>query len=222
MFCCRTVFAVVLVSLGQPLAAGQGEPAPPAPTRIIPLPARLAFTEQSPLSDPVAVRRQGGSDLHRLIAAGSELETYTISDEVFDVVVPDGYAQSAPAGVLVWMGTGKFPEAWLEVLRQRVLILIAPGNMRASLAQHQLPLDGVHNVGRLYRTDQRRVYTAGTGYGDGLAASLVRAYPGVFRACVSARGQGQDVPKAAEFRLALQVADSPIEDQAGGASATAP
>jgi len=155
----------------------------------------LAFAEPHPLSDAETVRARTGKDFEEFAAYGAS-EEYNLADDVFEVLVPASYRKEAPHGLFLWIGGGKVPSGWEQVLARRKLILLKPRRLRASPAIYRLPLDGVHNLQKIFSVDTDRVYVSGFSYAQAYAESLRRAFPEVFRGCIDARGSGKDMADA--------------------------
>jgi pimeloyl-ACP methyl ester carboxylesterase len=147
----------------------------------------LTFTDQSPLS-PIEAQNK------RWHIRIEPPERYKLSDESFQLQVPDDGDDHRPWGLLVWVSAGNSgnpPRAWLPVLQQRHLIWIGAdhsGNDRATGVRFGLALDAVHNAKKLYPIDETRVYLAGVSGGAKVAGMLGVLYPDVFTGAIPISG----------------------------------
>lgn len=150
----------------------------------------LVFKESSPLSslEEICGRTDFDHiDLKSMDEAEKNSLRYKLADESFLVYVPDTYKPNVPYGLFVWIGieSPEVPPAWLDVFRRHRLILISvciKGTQRhASLIPMGLALDGIHNMKKLYKINEDRIYVSGFSGGGFTASLLVRGYPDVIR-----------------------------------------
>ncbi len=166
----------IVLTLGTS-APGSGSPPAKAPAATGHL--RLTFTERSPLRAlDVVLRRLDYTNMSAGAAARLE---YDLSRLSFEVFVPRPYQPDEPRGLFVWMGVTDVPPAWVNVLARHKLILIVANTRRGRVALYGPPLDAVHNLKKLYNIDENRVYASGFSAAGGVATSMVRGFPEVFR-----------------------------------------
>jgi len=146
---------------------------------------RLTFTERHPLSTLDEVVRR--LDIHFETMAASAMalanQEYDLANESFEVFVPSTYKPQVPHGLFVWLGVTPVSPDWFDVLGRRKLISVTaiPVNGTLGFSRARLPLDAVHNVKRLYRIDENRIYVSGFSAGAGMASHLVCGFPEIFR-----------------------------------------
>src|SRR5262245_61972808 len=127
----------------------------------------ISFKERHPLSDLKELCKRQGWKIADVKKAEPDLEGLKIADVSFDVTVPDGYSADKKFGLLVWISpsdSGTAPEAWLEVLAKRNLIVVGAhnsGNGRGVAYRVGYALDAVHNLSKLYSIDKDRIYVTG-------------------------------------------------------------
>lgn len=132
----------------------------------------VSFTERSPLSTVGEITTRFRVELPNPPA------DYTITDELFEVYVPESYDGSEPFGLLVWINAGtrgEPPQHYLPILDRHKLIWVGAndaGNPRSFWHRAGLALDGLHNITRTYRIDPLRTYISGVS-GGGRCASRV-------------------------------------------------
>jgi predicted esterase len=150
---------------------------------------RVTFTQRSPLSGPESVflrlDREPPQRTPQMAEWTKSVEkwVYQLPREPFEVVVPAGYKKLSPHGLVVWLGSGQVPDAWLAALAQQKLILIGPANRfdeRVTIVRVGLALDAVYNAKKKYAIDDKRIYLAGYSGGALLGSWMIRAYPDVF------------------------------------------
>jgi hypothetical protein len=169
----KVIFCIAVCVGSASLPGAEASKSPPATGSL-----RLTFTESSPLSsNPVLLQRL---DLTNQPASMDLLGDYHLQSHPLEVVVPRTYRPTQAHGVFVWMGVSDFPPAWLESLARHRLILVCANIRQGHVAPYPAALDAVHNVKRLYRVDEQRVYASGFSAGGQLAAIMVRAFPDVF------------------------------------------
>jgi predicted esterase len=145
----------------------------------------LTFTERSPLSNlDEVLRRIDATDLARKQAEADKASLeYDLARESFEAFVPPTYKPDGSYGLFLWTGVADIPAAWQGVFTRHKLIWISANNIanRQGFLRVRLPLDALHNMKKLYRIDENRIYVAGFSAGAGLATHLVCAFPEVFR-----------------------------------------
>jgi poly(3-hydroxybutyrate) depolymerase len=158
---------------------------------------KITFSQRSPLSAPDAVLlRLDRQPPQRRAQMDEPLKAmakwvYELPREPFEVVVPAEYNKTNPHGLVVWLGNGSVPDAYLAPLAQQKLILIAPANRfdeRVTIVRIGLALDAVHNAKKKYAIDEKRVYLAGYSGGALLGGWMIRAYPDVFNGALLMMG----------------------------------
>jgi pimeloyl-ACP methyl ester carboxylesterase len=112
---------------------------------------------------------------------------YKISEETFQVYVPDDYDGRTPYGLMVFINSGDNggpPKDWLPALKKHRLIFIGAnksGNDEDPvLRRGALALDAAYNMAQIYRIDADRVYICGNSGGGRNASWLALTYPDVF------------------------------------------
>ena len=116
---------------------------------------------------------------------GGEVD-YNLSDETFDVFVPESYTGKEPYGLIVWIspGRGGAPRAeWLDVLRKHKLIWVGntnTGNDRTKWVRLGLAIDAADHMQKAYTIDPARVYASGVSGGGRCASLLAIGFPDVF------------------------------------------
>ncbi len=142
---------------------------------------RATFAERSPLSKI--------EDIHKRMLnrpSPRPLEQYDLAKESFEVVVPKEYTENAAHGLFVWVNAGDKGDApgnYLEILAKHKLIWIGGnniGNPRDPIARFGLPLDAVHNMKKLYKIDEQRIYISGISGGGRITSRMCIVYPDVF------------------------------------------
>ena len=116
---------------------------------------------------------------------GGEVD-YDLSEETFDVFVPENYTGKEPYGLIVWINPGRGgaprPE-WLDVLRKHKLIWIGAtntGNDRTKWVRLGLAIDAADHLQKAYNIDPLRVYASGASGGGRVASLLSIGFPEVF------------------------------------------
>lgn len=138
------------------------------------------FTERSPLSTVQAVTTRFRTELANPPA------DYAITDESFEVYVPESYDGSEPYGLLVWINAGPSgvpPPDYLPVLDQHKLIWVGAndsGNPRSFWHRAGLALDGLHNITKTYHVDPMRTYVSGISGGGRSASRVGPTYADLF------------------------------------------
>jgi poly(3-hydroxybutyrate) depolymerase len=151
---------------------------------------KITFSQRSPLSSPESVLlrldRQPPERNAQMSEGLKAMEkwVYQLPREPFEVVVLPESSKTDPHGLVVWLGNGTVPDAWLAALAEQKLILITAANRydeRVTIVRIGLALDAVYNAKKKYAIDEHRVYLAGYSGGALLASWMIRAYPDVFR-----------------------------------------
>jgi pimeloyl-ACP methyl ester carboxylesterase len=91
------------------------------------------------------------------------------------------------------MPSGQLPEMWKQTLETHNLIWIGAnrsGNDRGVGVRFGLALDAVHNIRKLYKIDDSRIYVAGFSGGGKVAGMLGMIYPEVFQGAIPMGGVG--------------------------------
>lgn len=141
---------------------------------------KLTFSEASPLSSSdILIQRMDangpGTD-HSWLSRSS-------TNRACDVFVPQDYRPAVPYGLFVWTGVAPVPASWQPVFARRKLICVSAYSAGEQGLDYTpaMPLDAVHNIRKLYTIDTSRVYVSGFSAGAGLASSLLRAFPDVYK-----------------------------------------
>jgi predicted esterase len=136
------------------------------------------FLDRAPYSDATNIARHLGYTV--------ELPPYTLTNEVFRVVVPVAASTNQPLGLLVWISPNDdatLPSDWETELRNRSLLFVSAlhsGNSRHPLDRFRLALDATCNMCRRYNVDRRRIYVGGFSGGARMASMLGIGYGDVF------------------------------------------
>ena len=116
---------------------------------------------------------------------GGEVD-YDLSQETFDVFVPESYTGKEPYGLIVWINPGKGGaprREWLDVLRKHKLIWIGAantGNDRTKWVRLGLAIDAAEHMREAYNINPSRVYASGASGGGRCASLLAIGFPDVF------------------------------------------
>lgn len=119
---------------------------------------------------------------------------YDLSEERFQVYVPESYDGSTPFGVFVWispMDRTTFRDGSMDLFRERSMISVAAlnaGNAREAFHRIGLALDAVHNLSQRYAIDPERVYVGGFSGGGRISSMAAMHFPEVFRGWFSVCG----------------------------------
>lgn len=139
---------------------------------ILPMTARLGWGTKAEVE--AAAKKDGG-----------EVD-YRLSQETFEVFVPEDYRPEEPHGLIVWISPGpegKPRQEWLDTLRKHKLIWVGPnnaGNNRTRWVRLGLAIDAAYNLQKMYRIDPYRVYVSGASGGGRCASTLAMTFPEVF------------------------------------------
>jgi hypothetical protein len=144
---------------------------------------QLTFTERSPLTTPVEMKRRG---FMSGISQEDQKKNYDLANESFEAYVPPTYKSSTPHGLIVWInpGQGDVEPAWFDVLSKHKLLWISPNHWfdgKPFQIHRGVAIDAVHNMKKLYNIDDKRIYIAGFSGGGLEAGFTLYAYPDVFR-----------------------------------------
>lgn len=146
----------------------------------------LTFSERHPDSavDRLLVRFQYRGDPDEAIDPRAHADEYELSEQTFQVYVPEGYDGSAAYGLLVWVSAsdeGVIP--WPDVFDRRKLIVVSAdgvGDRQNVWKRFGLQLDAVHNLTARYNIDPMRVYISGCSKGGRIASQLGLVFADVF------------------------------------------
>jgi predicted esterase len=166
--------------------------AEPGPTTAPSARQHVTFVEQSPLGklEEYCRRTRQSPAVYKREGPGHE---YTVADESFEVVVPEGCSATSPYGLFVWISPGRSgsPQEWLTVLERHKLIWISPnnaGNNRHFLVRIGLALDAVQNAKAKYAVDPKRIYVSGFSGGGRVSSMVGLTYPDVFTGAMPMMG----------------------------------
>jgi dienelactone hydrolase len=173
-------------------AATAGTPVQTGTFRNVTLPERspLSTLEESFRRVP---KRFTGQKMQRLADMSDEERAaldYDIAKETVDVIVPPTARDGGPVGLFVWLGVTAPDNQWFGVLAQRRLIYVTPNNCngRSPWIKSGLAIDAVHNLGKQYNVDPKRVYLSGFSAGGHASAKLITEFPDVFRGALCLMG----------------------------------
>ncbi|MGI9203377.1 MAG: hypothetical protein ACR2Q3_05180 [Woeseiaceae bacterium] len=108
----------------------------------------------------------------------------------WSVFVPDSYNPDLPAGVLVYISpsnSGRIPEHWQAVLREKNLIWVAAnksGNSINPRVRIAYSLLAPAFIDKYYEIDTSRIFIAGLSGGGRVASMVAPGYPTLFRGAV--------------------------------------
>ncbi len=118
---------------------------------------QTTFTERSPLS--------AKADLIKRLGDIPDAPDYDLSKEPFTVYVPENYDPATPVGIIVWMNykpADIVPPQWKPVLdAKHMIFIVSKNNAQPEWVRCGLMLDAVHNLKKLYKIDDERVYLFG-------------------------------------------------------------
>jgi tetratricopeptide (TPR) repeat protein len=143
----------------------------------------ISFTEQSPLS-PIEVQNKR----HHIKIEDNE--KYDLSQESFEMFVPDDFDPKKAYGLFVWVNAGNggnMPASWQAILAKHQLIGIGAnnsGNFRPVGVRFGLALDATYNIEKKFNIDASRVYLAGASGGGKVVSMLAMIYPEVFSGAI--------------------------------------
>jgi hypothetical protein len=138
----------------------------------------LQFIQAAPYSDATNITKHFGYTV--------PLPEYAITNESFQVRVPEVLSTNESWGLLVWISPNDDPTIPLEWDRElathRLLFVSALrcGNSRHPLDRFRLALDATCNMSRRYKLDRQRIYIGGFSGGARIASMLGVAYGDVF------------------------------------------
>jgi predicted esterase len=138
----------------------------------------IRFSQTAPYSDQTNITRHFGYTV--------PLPTYVITNESFEVAVPDTYSTNGSWGLLIWIGPSDnpaVPAGWRAQLANHQLLFVSAhrsGNLRPPLDRFRLALDATCNMCRNYKIDRRRIYIGGFSGGARIASMLGVAYADIF------------------------------------------
>jgi hypothetical protein len=167
------------------------DPAPPAADsgpRTGQFQLRIPERSKSSAILPMTARLGWGSKAEVEAAAkkdGGEVD-YNLSNETFEVFVPEDYKGDEPYGLLVWISAGPgggVHREWLDVLRKHKLVWIGAnnsGNNRTRWVRLGLAIDAADYMQKAYKIDPHRVYVSGGSGGGRCASTVAFGFPEVF------------------------------------------
>jgi len=168
-------------------------PDPPQPHRVGSF--KTSFSERSQWSrlDDFARRMRIGTDV--VLAVDPDAGEYRLSDESFQVIVPEVVQPAGEWGLLVWISPTRFggsrrPEVAEALARHRLIWIGAnhAGNERMIWERIWLALDAATNMQRLYEIDPERIYVGGYSGGGRMASRMGVLYPELVRGAWSLYG----------------------------------
>lgn len=121
-------------------------------------------------------------------------QPFTLSDETFQVYVPEDYQPDGSFGVFVWVSptpSGRLPKMWIDSLGKQKLIWIAADesqNERHIDHRCRMAVEAALHAIDLYEIDPRRVYIGGFSGGGKIAAMSAANYAEVFTGALSICG----------------------------------
>jgi predicted esterase len=129
----------------------------------------------------------------RLSAAESPPD-FDITQEEFEILVPEDYDPRQPHGLFIWISAGKnptIPADWEPVLAENKLIFIGArnsGNPRNIFDRIRLAIDANHGLRQKYNIDGRRVYLSGFSGGARVASMAGVAWAEMFSGTICFMG----------------------------------
>lgn len=136
----------------------------------------------------------GKAELKLRFRASDAIPDYKVSDEKFQVFVPNGYTHKTPHGLFVWINPGDgagLPGGWEAVLAKHKLIGVSAyksGNPRNAFDRFRLAIDAAINMPKQFNIDAKRIYVSGFSGGGRIASMLGVAYADVFTGAVPVCG----------------------------------
>jgi predicted esterase len=145
----------------------------------------VQFTQTAPYS--------GETNLTRHFGYTVPWPSYVITNESFQIVIPESYSTNGSWGLLVWISPSDdpaIPEDWqAELVKHQLLFVSAhgSGNQRHPADRFRLALDATCNMCGRHAVNRRRIYIGGFSGGSRIASMLGVAYADVFTGalCVS-------------------------------------
>ena len=137
-------------------------------------------------SDPELVK-------HRVMASENPGD-YDVSNEAFEILLPETKNAREPYGLFIWVSAGnspKIPKEWEKVLARNRLIFIGAqnsGNRRNIFDRIRMAIDANHNMRQRYQIDGRRVYVSGFSGGSRVASMLGVAWGDMFSGTICCMG----------------------------------
>jgi predicted esterase len=138
----------------------------------------VQFTQAAPYSDAASITRHFGFRV--------DMPDYSITNELFRLLIPRAYSTNESRGLLVWINASDepiIPADWEAELENHGMLFVSAhhsGNLRHPLDRFRLALDATCNMCRRYKIDRRRIYIAGFSGGARIASMLGVAYADVF------------------------------------------
>lgn len=150
---------------------------------------RVRFRDKSPFSALEIIEERYGYDHQGVLEVDPEAGTYDLSQESFEVFVPEatGDTKSAAYGLMVWVSPTQHGRPYphlLDTLRRHRVIWVganSSGNPRPGWDRMALALDAAHNMQQLYEIDPRRIYVGGYSGGGRVSTGLSLHFPEVFQ-----------------------------------------
>jgi predicted esterase len=146
----------------------------------------LSFSASAPYSTAAAVSRH--------FSYTSAMPDYSVTNELFQVIVPASQSTNASWGLLVWISPSdepRIPSDWDAELGKRQLIVVGAyrsGNGRQPIDRIRLALDATYNVCRRYKVNRDRIYVGGFSGGGRIASMLGVGYADIFRGTLAICG----------------------------------
>ena len=137
------------------------------------------------------------SDKEQVALRLSAAETppdFDITQEEFEILVPEDYDAMQPHGLFIWISAGKkpaIPAEWEPVLAENRLIFVGArnaGNSRNIFDRIRLAIDANHGLRQKYNIDGRRVYLSGFSGGARVASMAGVAWAEMFSGTVCFMG----------------------------------
>ena len=136
------------------------------------------FLQTAPYSDATNITKHFGYTV--------PLPEYAITNESFELKVPEVLSTNESWGLLVWISPNDeptIPPDWDRELEKHRLLFVSSrrsGNSRHPLDRFRLALDATCNMCRRYTVDRRRIYIGGFSGGARIASMLGVAYADIY------------------------------------------
>lgn len=121
-------------------------------------------------------------------------QPFNLPDEVFQVVVPEGYQPDGTWGLFVWVSptpSGRLPKRWVDSMQKCKLIWIGADNSQNERhIDHRcrLAVEAALQMIDRYEIDRKRVYIGGFSGGGKIAAMTAANYTEIFTGAYSICG----------------------------------
>lgn len=156
----------------------------------------VRFNQSAPYSDETNITRHFGYKV--------ELPKYEVTNEVFEIRIPEALSTNESSGLLVWISPNdspSIPGEWDEELQKHRLLFVSAhrsGNSRHPVDRFRLALDAVCNMCRRYKVDRQRIYIGGFSGGARIASMLGVGFADIFTGTLCFCGVNfyTDVPAA--------------------------